>query len=175
MSFGKGEGEWGEIKTQIQVSSCLLHWSCTVSGSSVFSAGEVHCACPLFPSDTSPKAGLDLEACLKWETWSYLANKFVLLKCWRAEAMRRWGAIPCSALLMELMSGTLICDQVLSFVWFWWAAGSTRDSKSAFPQHLLHHGTEAWKSRCLKVKPLLGRQNRYFQCYHPRFPGTAFS
>lgn len=68
MSFGKGEGEWGEIKTQIQVSSCLLHWSCTVSGSSVFDAGEAHCACPLFPSETSPKIGLDLAACLKWET-----------------------------------------------------------------------------------------------------------
>lgn len=36
-------------------------------GSSVFSAGEVHCACPLFPSETSPKVGLDLAACLKWE------------------------------------------------------------------------------------------------------------
>lgn len=62
-------------------SSCLLHWSCTVSGSSVFSAGEVNCECPLFPSETPPKAGLDLEACLKWEMLNYLANKLVLLKC----------------------------------------------------------------------------------------------
>lgn len=55
----------GNQNTGSSESSCLLHWSCTVPGSPVLCAGEINCACPLFPSETPPKAGLDLEACLK--------------------------------------------------------------------------------------------------------------
>lgn len=147
--WGREKGSGGEGKTQIQARVlvyCIGHALCW----EVPFLAQGNRACPLFPSETPPKAGLDLEACLKWETLNYLANWFYLY----ADEQRQWeDEVPSPALFCWLSwwVGGLIYDQVLSFVWFWWAAGSTRDSKSVFHQHLLHHGTKAWKTRCLRV------------------------
>lgn len=150
MSFGKGEGEWGgNQNTESSKSSCLLHWPCTVLGSSVFSTGEVNCAHPLFPSETPPKAGLDLKACLKWETLNYLTHKLVLLKCWWAEATRRWGVLSCSFVDGADDWGHWFVTRCLVLYGFDEQLAQ-QESKSAFHQHL-QHGTKAWKSRCLWV------------------------
>lgn len=129
----------------------------------------------LVPFWITIKSWLRLGGLPEVENLKLFSKKLLLVKCWWA--MRRWVVLSCSVLLMELMSGGhWFVTRCLVLYGFDEQLAQQEVAKVHFISvccvtELKHESQDA----CGCLKPLLGRPNRCFQCYHPRFPGTAFS